>query len=96
MLHLYSLVYTLHSKQNGPGNENGQGWKERADRTNLTLPGHQMELIKAVHATGARTVLVLINSGALLQMGIRERSCCLGSLLPWRDGWRCHCFCAIR
>ncbi len=35
------------------------------DRTKLTLPENQVELIKEVHATGKPIVLVLLNGGAL-------------------------------
>ena len=35
------------------------------DRTNLTLPGYQLDLIQAVHGAGVPTVVVLINSGGL-------------------------------
>jgi hypothetical protein len=45
---------------NGPGME-----REGYDRTNLTLPGQQEELIQAVAATGVPTVVVLINSGGI-------------------------------
>lgn len=39
--------------------------REGYDRTNLTLPGQQLQLIQAVHATGTPTVVVLINSGGI-------------------------------
>jgi beta-glucosidase len=34
---------------------------ESASRTSLDLPGHQLDLIKAVHATGKPVIVVLIN-----------------------------------
>ena len=38
---------------------------EAHDRADLLLPGAQLELLKAVHATGTPTVLVLINAGPI-------------------------------
>jgi beta-glucosidase len=38
---------------------------EAADRTNLDLPGNQLELIKAVYAANPKTVVVLVNGMAL-------------------------------
>ena len=39
--------------------------REGYDRTNLTLPPGQEQLIKAVSATGVKVVVVLINSGGI-------------------------------
>jgi len=38
---------------------------ESKSRTSLDLTGHQLELVKAIHATGTPTVVVLINGRAL-------------------------------
>jgi beta-glucosidase len=38
---------------------------EGRDRTNLSLPGRQEELVEAVYAANPRTVLVLLNAGPL-------------------------------
>ena len=38
---------------------------EAASRSSLDLPGHQLDLVKAVHATGTPTVVVLINGRPL-------------------------------
>ena len=49
-----------------PGQNNGPGMeREGYDRTNLTLPPGQEQLIKAVSATGVKVVVVLINSGGI-------------------------------
>jgi len=42
-----------------------RGKKSIGDRTNLDLPGVQEDLLKAIHATGTPTVLVLLNGSAL-------------------------------
>lgn len=39
--------------------------REGYDRTNLTMPGLQTQLVQAIVATGTPTVVVLINSGGL-------------------------------
>mmetsp|Transcript_17924 Transcript_17924/g.53118 ORF Transcript_17924/g.53118 Transcript_17924/m.53118 type:complete len:523 (-) Transcript_17924:1600-3168(-) len=62
----FAVVFLgLHSTQgaqvhNGPGME-----REGFDRTNLTLPGFQEPLIKAIVATATPTVVVFINSGGI-------------------------------
>jgi len=38
---------------------------EAASRSSLDLPGHQMDLIKAIHATGKPTIVVLVNGRPL-------------------------------
>lgn len=38
---------------------------ESRSRTSLELPGHQLDLLKAIHATGTPTILVLINGRPL-------------------------------
>jgi beta-glucosidase len=38
---------------------------EAASRSSLDLPGHQLDLLRAVHATGTQTVVVLINGRPL-------------------------------
>jgi hypothetical protein len=49
-----------------PGQNNGPGMeREGYDRTNLTLPPGQEQLIKSVSATGVKVVVVLINSGGV-------------------------------
>lgn len=49
-----------------PGQNNGPGMeREGYDRTNLTLPPGQEELIKSVSATGVKVAVVLINSGGV-------------------------------
>jgi beta-glucosidase len=50
---------------------NSQVESEGHDRSSLSLPGHQDDLVRAVAATGTPTVVV-VNSGAAV-------------LLPWRD-----------
>ena len=38
---------------------------EAASRSSLDLPGHQLDLVKAVHATGTPTIVVLFNGRPL-------------------------------
>ena len=38
---------------------------EAASRSSLDLPGHQMELVRAIHATGKPTIVVLVNGRPL-------------------------------
>jgi beta-glucosidase len=38
---------------------------EAASRASLDLPGHQMELVQAIHATGKPTIVVLVNGRPL-------------------------------
>ncbi|MGH1558848.1 glycoside hydrolase family 3 protein [Caulobacter segnis] len=45
--------------------DNGLTVGESRSRTSLDLPGHQLELLKAVQATGTPVVLVLINGRPL-------------------------------
>ena len=55
----------LHTNQ-GAQVKNTDGMeREGFDRTNLTLPGYQEPLIRAIAATGTPTVVVMINSGGL-------------------------------
>ncbi len=41
--------------------DNGKTVGESVSRTSLQLPGNQLELLRAIHATGVPTVVVLIN-----------------------------------
>ena len=64
----------LHSTQ-GPQVHNGPGMeREGYDRTNLTLPGGQEALVRAIVATGTTTVVVLINSGGLAAPWVYEHA----------------------
>ncbi len=45
---------------------------ENYDRFELGLPGRQLELVKAVHATGVPTVVVLLNGGAICEPWLAE------------------------
>ena len=38
---------------------------EAASRATLDLPGRQMDLVKAIHATGKPTIVVLVNGRPL-------------------------------
>lgn len=42
-----------------------KGAKSRGDRTDITLPGVQEELLQAIHATGTPVVVVLVNGSAV-------------------------------
>lgn len=56
----------VNASDDAPGTNSGPGMeREGYDRTNLTLPPGQEELIKAVSATGVKVVVVLINSGGI-------------------------------
>ena len=45
--------------------DSGQTCGENLDRTNLDLPGHQLDLVKAIYETGTPVVLVLQNGRPL-------------------------------
>jgi beta-glucosidase len=50
---------------------------EGRDRTSLTLPGNQEDLVKAVVAANPRTVVVLMNAGPLTVPWIKENAAAL-------------------
>jgi len=57
---------------------------ENKSRTSLALPGHQLELIKAVYATGTPVVVVFINSQPISFNWVKENVS--GILEAWYPG----------
>ena len=57
---------------------------EAASRSSLDLPGHQMELVRAIHATGKPTIVVLVNGRPLTIGWIAENV--LAILESWMGG----------
>lgn len=63
----------------------GQGMSgEAASRSNIDLPGHQLDLVKAVHATGKPYAVVLITGRPLTINWLAENSPAI--LLAWFPG----------
>ena len=60
-----AIVFCGLSPSNGGGAVPGKSEGEELDRTNITLPGLQEDLIAAVLATGTPVVLVVVRGGAI-------------------------------
>jgi beta-glucosidase len=63
---------------------NGRIEAEGRDRTSLSLPGRQEELVKAVRAANPKTVVVLMNAGPLTIPWLKENVPAI--LEAWWDG----------
>jgi beta-glucosidase len=63
---------------------NGRIEAEGRDRTSLSLPGRQEELVKAVRAANPKTVVVLMNAGPLTIPWLKENVSAI--LEAWWDG----------
>lgn len=62
---------------------------EGRDRTNLNLPGHQLDLVKAVHATGTPVVLVLqVGRAMTLNWEARNIPAIMNAWFPGEQGGR--------
>jgi beta-glucosidase len=60
---------------------------EAASRSSLDLPGHQLDLVKAVHATGTPTIVVLYNGRPLTIGWVADHiSAILEAWLPGTEG----------
>lgn len=77
-----AIVVLGESESQGAGDIRTDG--EGADAATLELTGRQEELVKAVHATGTPTVVVLINGRALATRWIAEQIPAL--LEAWHPG----------
>jgi|JI10StandDraft_1071094.scaffolds.fasta_scaffold00117_13 beta-glucosidase len=62
---------------------------ENTDRSSLDLPGRQLELVKAVHATGVHTVVVLQNGGPVGSPWIAQNiPAIIAAFYPGQQGGR--------
>jgi hypothetical protein len=60
-----ALVFCGLAPSNGGGAVPGKSEGEELDRLNVTLPGHQEDLIAAIVATGTPVVLIVVRGGAI-------------------------------
>ena len=60
-----ALVFCGLAPSNGGGAVPGKIEGEELDRVNITLPGHQEDLIAAIAATGTPIVLIVVRGGAV-------------------------------
>ena len=60
-----ALVFCGLAPSNGGGAVPGKSEGEELDRVNITLPGHQEDLIAAIAATGTPIVLIVVRGGAV-------------------------------